>query len=1201
MGAVLTEPALVRICDLAGRPRGTGFLADELGTVVTSHEAVDGLGRVVLSTAGERSHLAETADITPLPEWDLALIRTEGLGLDPLVIAAERAEPAGTAVRLRTGHSSPRRAGWTDARLAGTATVTYTSTDRFHALEDVLELALSEAAAVELRLSRRASGSPVLDAASGAVLAVLGTALHVPGRSAGFAVPLRAAGRWEPDGPLGALIARNGATVAGFGPDLNLAGALRLTAASVRPAVERARSVRRVHRPEVSDALRRFLDSDASTAALVGPPGSGRTTELSALAERRAEEATPAPTVWLRGADLRAGDGSLRDAVGRALTEADGVVAGAGAYGRSATGEDGRGDGAADGGEDRGADGGEDGGEDRGEYGAPRADVVARLARDAKRPLLVLLDGPEEMPEPLARELRRWTAGTASWLRASGARMVIACGPEHWEQAGELYPSAILHDGLGETSTHSGTVLPPCVLMGDLSSAQAVRARERYGLEEGALAEADAAHPLTVRMLGDLRAELGGGAVHGSAPPCRYEIFSAHLDLAALRIARTVAAAQGRTARGTAVRRLAALAAGGLHEAARSALARGQGAVDPAGFEDAFPRRGGWASAVLTEGVLEPAGGEYRFADEEFGQWLQGQHLDVDAAVASLLGAPAGAAAGVPGPGGRAQGAVTAPPVPRHRIGPVVQALLMCERVDGTDALERRLRPPVDACFGADAESAWWAAHLLGETLLRVADAGPYTGVLHALAERIAALGDAGGFGPWFWRRLALPTAERTELLRVLLPADPPHGADGARRNERCLNVVDELMAAEPATVAPLLCGWFTDRRPLRGPARTEGDQRAEGVPQPTVAAAAQALLYAHRGRATDALLDLLTDACHPRADELLAELAQDEPAAMCRAVERWAGDERSLRRTAAAEYGLLMARHARTDADRAHLESAARALLGSRPGEPEEPTHAPALALLLRISADPEPHLDASVDLLAATGDPQLADALTGLLRDRPGPVLAAFRTRLCEPGSGAHHLVEALGAVREAELARPTAELVREYAELRPERAGEALGAFVRCRLTHGTQGRAGLQPLTDALVCTPHASVRASLARTLGAAESGPVRDELLDVLLVGERDLTVLDAGLEAVVTGCGRAGAGEGEGQGAGELVRRIGAQMARTSEGAAYFDRRLVELAREVPGFAESLRTWTTAAPEAWSAVAGPGTRRVCEAARGQA
>lgn len=45
------DESLVRIRDLAGRPRGTGFVADHHGTVITSHEAVDGLPRLVLHAA----------------------------------------------------------------------------------------------------------------------------------------------------------------------------------------------------------------------------------------------------------------------------------------------------------------------------------------------------------------------------------------------------------------------------------------------------------------------------------------------------------------------------------------------------------------------------------------------------------------------------------------------------------------------------------------------------------------------------------------------------------------------------------------------------------------------------------------------------------------------------------------------------------------------------------------------------------------------------------------------------------------------------------------------------------------------------------------------------------------------------------------------------------------------------------------------
>lgn len=52
LGARVRDEALVRIHDLAGRPRGLGFVADHRGTVVTGHEVVDGLPWLVLRAAG---------------------------------------------------------------------------------------------------------------------------------------------------------------------------------------------------------------------------------------------------------------------------------------------------------------------------------------------------------------------------------------------------------------------------------------------------------------------------------------------------------------------------------------------------------------------------------------------------------------------------------------------------------------------------------------------------------------------------------------------------------------------------------------------------------------------------------------------------------------------------------------------------------------------------------------------------------------------------------------------------------------------------------------------------------------------------------------------------------------------------------------------------------------------------------------------
>ncbi|MCZ9342494.1 hypothetical protein NGM37_32530, partial [Streptomyces sp. TRM76130] len=85
---------------------------------------------------------------------------------------------------------------------------------------------------------------------------------------------------------------------------------------------------------------------------------------------------------------------------------------------------------------------------------------------------------------------------------------------------------------------------------------------------------------------------------------------------------------------------------GRVHEAARRALAPGEGALDRESFAEVFPegtgsaRLGGvtgWASAVLAEGLLVPAGDGYRFAHEELADWLQGFHLDLDEALRALV------------------------------------------------------------------------------------------------------------------------------------------------------------------------------------------------------------------------------------------------------------------------------------------------------------------------------------------------------------------------------------------------------------------------------------------------------------------------------------------------------------------------------------------------------------------------------------
>ncbi|MEV8551076.1 trypsin-like peptidase domain-containing protein [Streptomyces glaucescens] len=1203
----LLDRGLVRIHDLAGRPRGLGVVADHDGTVLTSHETVDGLPRIVLHTVtGDRSRVVTADAVTPLPGRNLALVRTEGLGADPLPLTTRDRVEAGAYVRIVAGC---RR----EARVLGTTEVTYTATDRVHRFGGALELAIGTAGRDALRLGGGAAGGPVLDTTTGAVVAVVGTALRSGHRDSGFAVPLRPAA----DGPLAALLARNAATVPAYGADLNLAGVLELTATATAqdgpPGTRDGRcgpaGAEPVERPATERALTAFAHGPAPVLALVGPPGSGRTTQLAALAARRGRGAEPAPTLWLRGAGLHGDDASVADAVRRALDRAARTVRPSGHGCAPLPG--------------------------------PTPGDVARTARDAGRPLLLLLDGPEEMPPRLAQRLPAWTDDTASWLRETGARLVVACRPEYWETAGAWFPAELLYgaasgapggvtvpaartpavrtravrvseaeppyasaagapavrapevDALAAGASAAGAPpagalaagasagrrelpsasvsrvsslgegplvgLPPCVPLGDLTAAEAARARARYGIADAVLAEPDARHPLTLRLLAEVRAAAPGAPC--AVPLDHHDVFCAYLDLMCLRVAVRLAAGNG--VRGTAVRRLAARVAGRVHEAARRSLGPRQGELDRGSFEELFPQGAapglpggtGWACAVLAEGLLVPAGDGYRFAHEEFADWIQGMHLDLDEALRALVHRPGPPAADRP------------PAVPRHRAGPVVQALLFVARHHGTGRLGTRLAELARA-LDTDPDS-WWAARLLTEVLRRVPDATPYLPVLRQLADGVVGHKRRqrpvpAGFGPGFWAGLRLPDAERLALLRRLVLADPaPHAAPGPRY----LDVVARLLADAPTAVQRELVDWFDDERPL------------PATPDATVAAAAQALLHTHRHRALDHLTEVLADSEHARAGELLAVLAEEEPSAVCRAVDRWARDERPTRRLAAVTYGLRTAPHAHDDTDRELLRYAALALL-ARPADGA--LHGGALGLLVRDPRTRARHLPRALDHFRA-GDPHLpASALAAALPTHPEPVLDAFRARLPH----ADDVTELLHALTDAAapgLVRPVAALVREAVTLRPDLAG-GVAAYADRRLEAGPAVRDRVLPLVTELLDGGPGPLRAALAAVLAAP--GTVRRDLRDLLLAGERDPAVLEALLRA---------AARQAPDDLRELVHGLGVRLVRTPDGATRYDRTLVDLAREVPGFAARVTGWLAGAPGDWAALVGPSTRRTLE------
>ncbi|MEV4559704.1 hypothetical protein AB0K51_22280 [Kitasatospora sp. NPDC049285] len=1135
--AVDPTQALLRIRDLHGRLCGLGFVADRHGTVVTAHEAVAGLPRVVLHTPGGQSRVLGPESVDLLPARGLALLRTAAVGGVPgpaLPIARDTSARQVAVAHQRWEDGAPVLV---QGSVGGRETGAFGDGAAARPVPGVLLL--------DLPVTPPA-GAPVLDAETGAVFAVIAPrARMVAGGRGVAAVPLSRqdagprpgardddqSGGGESDGGesdgvlLGRLLVRNAAAAPAFGRALNLGGALRLAAVQLERAVAGPGRIAdlaadRVDRP---DGLSGEEPQDTLTA-LLGDSGSGRTTELAALAVRRAGGPHPLPTVWLRGADLAAGDRSLGDTLRRQLAVAAGVL------------------------------------------GVPAVEPgeLAELCAEAGRSLLVILDGPEEAPLALSA---RWLAAGLDWLGENRTRALVACRPDGWDQLGPWRTAA------------------RALWLGPLTDDAATRAGRRYGLPEDYLADADRGHPLALRLAGDLRTAGARGPVAD-----RPELFGGWLDLACLAIARRVALTPGgqrRHRRGDPVppgadprqvRRLAAVAAGRLHEAARLMLGAGDGALPAEEFDRLFPAAGGWARAVREERVLVPAGAGHRVGHEEWGEWLQSLHLDLDAALRLVLeegtedgertgerGAEAGgggagsagesdgrvatvppdADADADGPVGESRepspepspGVVAAPEVTvrqggvggvgRGRVGVVAGALRRVGVARGAAALDvwlHRIRRALERAEPGG-EVDWWAGRLLVAGVAGSPEPAVHDELLGLLAERA---GRDERFGSAFWAGLPLPAAERVALLGRL--------AAGAGRGEVFRAVAAELLTADPRRVVPLVCRWYEH-------------------PEPAVADLADELLYEHRALALDELTEALVGVAQPRADRLLGRLAEREPSALCRAVDRWSHDPRPERHVAAAVHALRAAPYASGSGAKL-LRLAARTLLAR---EDEPGLHGAALALLVRDPQGRAEHLEAALAAYRA-GDPFLTEQVLGeLVEEHTAQVLSAVRERLAVPGARVGDGLRVLDGAADPAVVRSgvlfAADLLRE----RPERARQ-IADYLDRLLAAGRDGR----PLLSAVLAAEPAA-RAHFAPVLAAP--GASRERLLDTLLAAERDPQVLDAVVTALAAG--HAGYQPGRLY---ELLRRIAGRWPAA-------DAALVHCAGRYAGFARLLADWPPDAP----------------------
>jgi hypothetical protein len=726
------DAALVAVLPADGQVvRGTGFVIDERGTVLTCHHVVEGLESLLIRGPGGSSDLVSSDAIAFAPDIDLALIRAPKVRGSPLPLASTVKAPTEywTKGFHRIG-GAIRAAFPVPAVDAGRTSVTYSGDSTRYDIDDILVVSDAD-------IDPGLSGAPLLDRQFGVVVGVVSSKLVRANEKGGFAIPIsRAAGHPA----LAHDVAANQATVPAYGPYLNAPAARKLCAAITHSEIQnliQLRGVdlsRRVRRSEVEDAIGQFLSADAAVLALIGPSGVGKSTEIAALAQRLRRCA-----LLLRGSALRPDSSGLGSAVNAALVAAS--------------------------------------------SGLPlpdSADMVIAGALAADSRLVVLLDALNEA-QLNGLALEEWIASTRSWLRQTSAQLVVSCRSELWaDVVGPVLSTAI---DQGETVVAS---------LGQFTDQEFVEAATTYGLPAGIdwpILRLPLALSLYVHREDGLFSD-------GDANASINKVVEGYVTEVARRLVR-ISPGPPLSARVMRDR---------LVEMAVQMRDRGTDVLDMQAFSEIFGTTE-IVDSLVQEGVMSSTPTGYRFVYDDVEDWLQAQSFDLDRELTTIL-----------------QGEQ----VSWRHVAVVASALRDTERRDGADALRILLMLLVENAETSNSR----AFRVVEETLVKVANAQPYAGVLDRMVDLVtsSAMSRESGYESLeFWRSVPIPLRQRLDLLQQLIPIsgdaydwEPKHWSglpepeeNPSRRPATFAMLAYQLVNQGPAIGIPALLPWFDDDRRL--------------------------------------------------------------------------------------------------------------------------------------------------------------------------------------------------------------------------------------------------------------------------------------------------------------------------------------------------------------------------------------------------
>ncbi len=719
--------ALLRVCEADGRARGTAFRIHPSGVLLTCHHVVRDLGTVHVAEEGGQPVVGRCTSKDRFPAVDLAVIRTSLTG-PALPIASHNQDQArwwtkGYGWQTNSVRTAVPVQGQLPGTLQGLSYGQY-------------ELGQVYALGAHSSFDGGVSGAPLLDPDSGVVTGVVNTLYRGSADLAGFALPF-VESKMIPR--IGKLLAKNLTAVPAWGQYLNKVAACDICERQVRPRLNSLEASQQLlrginfPRHRLDSVVQSFMRSDAVLLPLYGPSGYGKTVQLASMAQ-----AQRYPCVLLLGARVRGAERDLQDSLSAELEDVDVP------------------------------------------FGRITPDLLAQALASGGKSLVVLLDGLNEGPRDLRRNLRDWLGSSCTWAADMRVKIVLSSRPELW-RLGERHISRnfIWQDPRrAPASDLVGTEV------GELSDAEADAALKAYGLMDRGIRRDDIRYPFMLRVYKELQRT---SDIEGHLS--RYHALELFVDS---RCAAVAAALDGEVTNSR-VRRV-------LRRLAAAMASSGDNHVTSDQLERAGAGVVGLEAALIDENVLIDIPEGTRFAFDQVADFLRAETVE-PAAVAdfaieairegsdSLLAQTEFALTGL---------ARRDP----HSFVRAADRLLTFAGESNDRDLRRRCREAMRA------------------PLSEISEPAAFFPQLQRWTELVA--GGPAGFEARLISSLDLPAETRLSLLRTLLPGDYGRPAEKGefefykRTGHWVLSYVINEVEVNPSRALPELANWLSDDRILR-------------------------------------------------------------------------------------------------------------------------------------------------------------------------------------------------------------------------------------------------------------------------------------------------------------------------------------------------------------------------------------------------